>query len=84
MGQNRFAAAGKIGGLVKSARYAPQELTGPAREGFRQRFLREVDTISPGLPEPERQRRAEALLKAHMGRLAMKSAKARRQGGGRA
>ena len=75
------AAAGRIGGHANSSRYSPQELTAPARAGFLGRFLKEVDAASPGLPEVERQRRATALLKAHMGRLAMRSAAARRKAG---
>lgn len=74
-------AAGRIGGLTKAGRYDPRTLTSPAREGFLRRFLTEVDAASPGLPEPERQRRAQALLKAHMCRLAMASVRARQKGG---
>jgi len=75
-----MAARGRIGGFSKASRYPPGRLTGPARAGFLARFLREVDAASPGLADPERQRRAHALLRAHMSRLARLSALARRRG----
>jgi hypothetical protein len=59
------------------ARYDGRQITANARDGFRQRFLKQVDVTSPNLPGPERQRRADHLLKAHMQRLALASAKAR-------
>jgi hypothetical protein len=59
------------------AKYDPREITAGARAGFLARFLREVDAEAPGLPEPERLRRAEHLLRAHMARLALASSKAR-------
>jgi hypothetical protein len=54
-----------------------RELTANARAGFMKKFLDEVDQASPGLPEVERLRRAEHLLRSHMHRLALRSAKAR-------
>jgi hypothetical protein len=62
------------------ARHDSQEITANARAGFLAKFLAQVDEISPGLPEPERIRRAEHLLRAHMKRLALASSKARRKG----
>lgn len=59
------------------ARHDPQEITAGARAGFLAKFLREVDATAPGLSEPERLRRAEHLLRAHMRRLALASSKAR-------
>jgi hypothetical protein len=59
------------------ARYDGRQITANARAGFRQRFLKQVDAASPDLPEPERQRRADHLLKAHMQRLALASSRAR-------
>lgn len=70
--------AGRIGGLTKASRYSAQELTAPAREGFLARFEREADPDGVLSPE-ERSRRAEALRRAHMARLALKSAQARRK-----
>ncbi len=56
--------------------YDPKEYTKPARVAFMRRFYEQTD---PTLPDSERQRRAEALLKAHMLRMAMASAKARKR-----
>jgi hypothetical protein len=53
------------------------ETTAVARAGFIAKFLREVDEGTPGLPEAERLRRAEHLLRAHMKRLALASSRAR-------
>lgn len=50
--------------------------TQPARRGFLARFEREVDPDGSLTPQ-ERQRRAESAMRAHMQRLALKSAKAR-------
>ncbi|MDP2725999.1 MAG: hypothetical protein Q8P59_00505 [Dehalococcoidia bacterium] len=77
--REHLAHAGRIGGLTRASRYSPQELTAKARAGFLARFLTQVDANTPGLPENERQRRANALLKAHMSKLAHRSAKVRRQ-----
>lgn len=55
--------------------------TAPAREAFLSRFEKEVDPDGK-LDPAERARRAEHALKAHMTRLALKSAKARRKAGG--
>jgi hypothetical protein len=59
------------------ARHDGREITANARAGFLAKFLREADAETPGLPEPERLRRAEHLLRAHMARLALASSKAR-------
>lgn len=67
---------GRLGGLVNAAMHDPREYTKPARRAFIQRFYDQTD---PSLPEAERHRRAEALLKAHMLRLSMASAKARKR-----
>jgi hypothetical protein len=66
-----------IGAHAQKAKYDSRELTANARAGFRQRFLKQVDAASPDLPESERQRRADHLLKAHMQRLALASSRAR-------
>ena len=66
-----------IGGHARAGKYDGREVTANARAGFRQRFLKQVDAASPDLPEPERQRRADHLLKAHMQRLALASSRAR-------
>ena len=59
------------------ARHDGRQITANARAGFRQPFLKQVDAASPELPESERQRRADHLLKAHMQRLALASSRAR-------
>jgi hypothetical protein len=59
------------------ARHDSREIAANARAGFLAKFLREVDAITPGLPDAERLRRAEHLLRAHMKRLALASSKAR-------
>jgi hypothetical protein len=71
----------RIGGFAKAARYPRDELTSAARAGFLARFLRQVDEADPSLPEEERLRRADLLLKAHMTRMALISAQRRRNGG---
>ncbi len=69
----------RIGGYALAASRDSREYTRSAREGFWRRFLDEVDPDRT-LPEAERERRARAALKAHMTRLALKSARKRRNG----
>ena len=57
--------------------------TAPARAAFLDRFEREVDPEGALAPQ-ERARRAEHARKAYFVRLALKSAQARRNGGGAA
>lgn len=76
----RRAAAGRIGGLVTASRYDVRELTKPATKGFLAKFEREVDPDCR-LSAEERARRAHAALRAHMQRLALRSAAVRRSGG---
>lgn len=52
--------------------------TAAAREGRWRRYLEQVDEKTPGLPEPERQRRAAALRRADLARMSLKAAQARR------
>lgn len=54
-----------------------REISANARAGFMAKFIRQVDATTPGLPEAERLRRAEHLMRAHMKRLALASSKAR-------
>jgi hypothetical protein len=65
-----------IAGYARSSKYDGREMTATARARFLARFLDEVDPDRQ-LPEPERIRRAEAALRAHMKRLALRSARAR-------
>ena len=62
---------------VLHSRYDSTELTAPARKAFLDRFEREVDPDGK-LDPKERARRAEHAKKAHMTRLALASAKARK------
>jgi hypothetical protein len=59
----------------------PREGTKPARAAFKRRFLDQVDPERV-LPELERERRAQAALKAHMVRMALASSRARSKAGG--
>jgi hypothetical protein len=59
------------------AKHDPREITAGARAGFLARFVRQVDAETPGLPEAERLRRAEHLLRSHMAKLALASSKSR-------
>ncbi len=70
-------AAGRIGGLTRVANEGGAKVSAPARAGFMAKFEREVDPDGVLAPE-ERARRADAARRAHMARLALKSAKARR------
>jgi hypothetical protein len=53
--------------------------TANGRAAFLAKFVRQVDDRVPGLPDDERLRRAEHLLRAHMQKLALKSSKVRRK-----
>ena len=65
------------------ARYDSREITKPARRAFLDRFLLQADPDG-ALSEEERRRRADHLLKAHMLRLAQRSAEKRRAKAGAA
>ena len=73
----RAALMGRIGAYRLHATHDPRETTANARASFLARFEDEVDPERK-LPEPERQRRAEAARKAYFSRLALASADARR------
>lgn len=75
---NEMALRGRIGAHSLHARYDPRDTTAAARRAFLDRFEREVDpdrVLSPG----ERARRARHLRSAYFTRLALRSAKVRRQ-----
>jgi hypothetical protein len=59
------------------ARHDGREVTANARKAFVERFERQVDPDGV-LPVAERQRRAEHAMRAHMARLALRSARVRR------
>ena len=75
---NYHRTAGRIGGYVLRATHDPLEYTANARSAFLSRFEREVDPDGV-LPPEERLARAQAALRAHMLRLAYRSAKKRRR-----
>lgn len=54
----------------------PRAATAPARSAFLERFVNEVDPEGR-LPEPERLRRGEQLMRSYMAGLSFKSARAR-------
>jgi hypothetical protein len=66
----------RIAALTRWSREAPAVNAARGQAGLMAKF---VDQVDPGrqLPEAERQRRAEAARRAHMQRLAFRSAKAR-------
>ena len=70
-----------IGAHEMHARNDSREITADARAARFANLLRQVDERQPGLPEAERIRRAEHLLRAYMRRLALRSAKARKARG---
>ena len=67
---------GRLGAFTQHSRHNTRETTQSARLAFLRRFL---DDIPVDLPEGERLRRAEAAKRAYFTRLALLSAKARRQ-----
>lgn len=71
--------AGQIGALTRWAHESdPHAALAPAREGFKSKFEREVDP--DGLLDPRvRAVRADRARRAHMKRLALKSAEVRRR-----
>ena len=73
--------AGRIGAYSLHAKYG-NDTAGPARDAFLRRFEDEVDPDRALTPD-ERAERAQAALKAHMARLAMRSAQSRARGAGR-
>ena len=67
----------RSGAHALHAKYDSVEITANARAAFFGTFLKKVDEVTPGLDEAERLRRAEHLMRSHMAKLALKSAKAR-------
>lgn len=70
----------RIAAHTLHATHDSREITANARAGFLASFYDQTD---PELPHAERLRRAEHLLRAHMQRLALKSAQARRKAAAR-
>lgn len=77
MAETSRTLRGRIGAHVMHARNDPRETTTAARAAFNSRWEREVDP--DGVLNPaERARRADHAKKAYFLRLALKSAKVRR------
>ena len=76
MPDRRKSTIGRLGAYSAHAKNDTQELTKPARAAFLKRFERKVDPENRLDPE-ERARRAQAALRAHMTRLALRSAASR-------
>lgn len=76
----RYRLAGRIGAHVQHARHDVRATTAAGHDAFMRRFEQEVDPEGV-LTAEERARRAGHALRAHMARLAMKSALARKRGG---
>ena len=71
MSASARSLAAKVGAYTRAALYDGKEVTARARSTFRDSFLTAVDP--EGLLDPsERERRAEALRRAHYARLALK------------
>jgi len=66
----------QISANTRWAHHDPREELKPAHDGWRQRFVDEVDP-NRELPEAERERRATSAMRAYMARLALQSSKAR-------
>lgn len=67
----------RMAAYAMHARNDGQQVTASARQAFLDRFEREVDPDGV-LPVEERQRRADHARRAHMTRLALRSAQTRR------
>jgi len=79
----RAALLGRIGSQVLHSRRDPYELTERARASFDSRFrhqaLEEARQRGEELEEPEIERRADHLRRAHFARLALRSVDARKR-----
>jgi hypothetical protein len=73
-----MALRGRIGAHVTHSRHDPRSTTANARATFASRFEAEADPTY-SLSEEERARRAHHLRRAHMAKLALLSAQARRR-----
>ena len=71
--------AARVAAFSLHASHDPYATTAPARAAFIAKFARQVDP--EGILEPaERERRAQAAMRAHMAALALKSSRARQRG----
>lgn len=77
--------AGRVGGLTRAAMYDGRDMTAAARAAFAASFREghacrvcPETRLAPDLLPHERERRAEALRRAHYARVALASARKRR------
>ena len=71
-----MARRGRVSAHTTHSRHDSRRLTERAREQFFAKFIDEVDP-NRSLPEDERLRRADHAMKAHLARIALKSARSR-------
>ena len=80
---NEMSARGRVGAHVLHSKYDSREITAPARAAaqtaLNDRILAEIDP-DHSLTARERARRLEHGRRAHFGKLALKSARARSKG----
>ncbi len=69
----------KAAGLALHAKYGSDEISARARRGFYARFAAQVDPDGT-MPAAERERRAEAAMRAHMSSLSYRAARKRMTG----
>jgi hypothetical protein len=76
-------AVARMGGHARAAKYNSKTVTEPAREALRARWTREVleaaEAHGETLSEQDLAKRVESMRKAHMTRMALRSAINRRQ-----
>lgn len=75
--ESRRSAQARVAALTRIANEGGHKVAAHLNEGKLERYMRKVDP-DQSLPLNERTKRAEALLRADMQRLAIKSAEARR------
>lgn len=76
------SARARIAALARWSKEDPAANAARAQAGLLQKFRREVVADDPSVTEPELTRRAECRRRLHMQRLAYRSSKARKAGGG--
>lgn len=81
--RNQRTQRARLAALTRWAHEDPAANAARGQHGLMDKFRREVLDRAPGVVEPELTRRAVALRRAHMQRLAFESSKARRARAGR-
>lgn len=80
-----YADAGRLGAYTRWSQATAEERQAQGRrgqQGLREKLLRAVEVQEGPLPEPERTRRGDLLMKAHYARMALarRQARMRRNG----